>query len=87
MKAELDFTFFEKGYKYGEYKYRNHSYTVCFNAFWAMATLAEQHRREQELIDIEIEKQEKAKLKAKPNERAESCEDGFALFWESVGGE
>lgn len=65
------------------YEYRGREYIVTDEHNGYSGTLAEQHRREQERIDIELARPEhEEETNGEPND----AETGFDIFWKMVNG-
>lgn len=50
-KATYSCTYYENGIKYCDFKYRDETYTVCYNIFHCWKNPVEQHREAQAEID------------------------------------
>ena len=56
-KATYEYTFYEDNIKYCGFKYRDHTYEVCYNAFYCWKSPSEQHKEYQREIDRLCEKE------------------------------
>lgn len=80
-KATYEYTSYEDNIKYCGFKYRNHTYEVCYNSFYCWKTPIEQHREHQEEIDILCEREAMIKENHNSNNIEEAL-DEFFRDWE-----